>query len=83
MTDPVLSLFSFRYMRDGAEPDALNLALVQAINDDGRIYLTQTRVDGALVIRFTVGAFSATEEDVKTAGDVIVEIARNLETPHG
>ncbi|WP_425417050.1 pyridoxal phosphate-dependent decarboxylase family protein [Oricola indica] len=83
VTDPVLSLFSFRYMRDGAEPDALNLALVQAINDDGRIYLTQTRVDGALVIRFTVGAFSATEEDVKTAGDVIVEIARNLETPHG
>ncbi|MFC6760172.1 hypothetical protein ACFQFQ_12805 [Sulfitobacter porphyrae] len=22
------------------------------INDDGRIYLTQTRIDGALVIRF-------------------------------
>lgn len=83
VTDPVLSLFSFRYLRNGADPDVLNLALVQAINDDGRIYLTQTRVDGALVIRFTVGAFSATREDVETAGDVIIEIARNLETPHG
>jgi len=81
VTDPVLSLFSFRYRRDGADPDALNLALIAAINDDGRIYLTQTRVDGKLVIRFTAGAFSATEDDVKTAGDVILEIARNMETP--
>ena len=80
VTDPVLSLFSFRYRRDGADPDALNLALVAAINNDGRIYLTQTRVDGNLVIRFTAGAFSATEDDVKTAGDVILEIARNMET---
>jgi aromatic-L-amino-acid decarboxylase len=81
VTDPVLSLFSFRYRRDGADPDALNLALVTAINNDGRIYLTQTRVDGELVIRFTAGSFSATEDDVKTAGDVIIEIARNMETP--
>ncbi|MAS06522.1 MAG: aspartate aminotransferase family protein [Ahrensia sp.] len=81
VTDPVLSLFSFRYRRDGVDPDALNLALVTAINNDGRIYLTQTRVDGDLVIRFTAGAFSATEDDVKTAGDVIVEIARTMETP--
>jgi len=81
VTDPVLSLFSFRYRRDGVDADALNLALVTAINNDGRIYLTQTRVDGDLVIRFTAGAFSATEDDVKTAGDVIVEIARTMETP--
>ena len=81
VTDPVLSLFSFRYRRDGADPDTLNLALLTAINNDGRIYLTQTRVDGDLVIRFTAGAFSATEDDVKIAGDVIVEIARNMETP--
>ncbi|GAB4361523.1 MAG: aspartate aminotransferase family protein [Oricola sp.] len=82
VTDPVLSLFSFRYRREGVDPDALNLALVGAINDDGRIYLTQTRVDGELVIRFQAGQFDASEEDVKTAGDVIIGIARNMETPH-
>lgn len=82
VTDPVLSLFSFRYRRDGADPDALNLALVAAVNDDGRIYLTQSRIDGKLVIRFTVGQFEATEDDVKTAGDIILEIARKLETPN-
>ena len=32
-------------------------ALVNAINDDGRIYLTQTRVDGRVAIRFQAGQF--------------------------
>lgn len=82
VTEPVLSLFSFRYKREGVDPDALNLALITAINNDGRIYLTQTRVDGEMVIRFTAGAFSATEDDVKIAGDVIIEMARQLETPN-
>ena len=43
----MLSLFTFRHQaRDERETDDHNLALVNAINDDGRIYLTQTRVDG-------------------------------------
>ena len=37
--------------------DEHNLALVNAINDDGRIYLTQTRVDGHVAIRFQAGQF--------------------------
>ncbi len=82
VTEPVLSLFSFRYKRAGADPDALNLALVTAINNDGRIYLTQTRVDGQLVIRFQAGQFDATADDVTMAGDVIVEVARAMETPN-
>ncbi len=79
VTQPMWSLFTFRYAPDGATNlDALNLALVNAINDDGRIYLTQTRVDGDLVIRFQAGQFETTEEDVKMAYDVIVEIAGGL-----
>ena len=79
VTAPMWSLFTFRYAPAGAaDPDALNLALVNAINDDGRIYLTQTRVDGALVIRFQAGQFDTTEEDVMMAHEVITEIARSL-----
>lgn len=79
VTEPMLSLFSFRHSPAGsADADAHNLALVNAINDDGRIYLTQTRVDGRLAIRFQVGQFETTEEGVATAFDVIVEIARSL-----
>ncbi len=75
VTRPVLSLFSFRHAR-GADLDAHNIALVNAINDDGRIYLTQTRVDGKIAIRFQAGQFDSTEADVDTAFDTITEIAR-------
>lgn len=75
VTRPFLSLFSFRHRSDG-DADAHNLALVNAINDDGRIYLTQTRVDGAIAIRFQAGQFEMTEEDALKAVEVIVEIAR-------
>ncbi|ATG42079.1 putative aromatic-L-amino-acid decarboxylase [Phaeobacter piscinae] len=79
VTPPMWSLWSFRYQPDGARDlDDLNLRLVNAINDDGRIYLTQTRVDGALVIRFQAGQFETTEADVMMAHDVITEIARTL-----
>ncbi len=79
VTEPAYSLFSFRYTR-GADLDQLNLKLVEAINADGRIYLTQTRVDGAVAIRFQVGQFECTESDVMSAYDVITEIAAPLET---
>lgn len=79
VTEPMLSLFSFRHVRDGdseEETDRRNLDLVNRINDDGRIYLTQTRVDGRLAIRFQAGQFDCREEDVMLAFDVITELAR-------
>ena len=77
VTPPVLSLFSFRH-RSRGDADAHNIALVNAINDDGRIYLTQTRVDGHVAIRFQAGQFDMTEEDATTAFEVITEVAAAL-----
>jgi aromatic-L-amino-acid/L-tryptophan decarboxylase len=79
VTMPMLSLFTFRYVPPHVEDlDALNIALVNAINADGRIYLTQTRVDGQIAIRFQVGQFETTEADVNEAYDAIVDCARRL-----
>ena len=75
VSQPVLSLFSFRHKGAG-DADRHNIALVNAINDDGRIYLTQTRVDGRIAIRFQAGQFEMTEADADAAFDVITEIAR-------
>ncbi|UCE30019.1 MAG: aspartate aminotransferase family protein [Burkholderiales bacterium] len=79
VTEPVLSLFAFRLRGPGAESDRINLDLVDAINDDGRIYLTQTRVDGRVAIRFQVGSVEATEEDVMGALDVMREVAGRVQ----
>ena len=80
VSKPMLSLFSFRYVPSAPhEADRLNLGLVNAINDDGRIYLTQTRVDGNVAIRFQAGQFETTGADIAMAFDVITECARSLE----
>lgn len=75
VTPPVLSLFSFRTA--GAD-DAGTIALVNAINDDGRIYLTQTRVAGRVAIRFQVGQFDCTADDIETAYRAITETAARI-----
>ena len=72
VTEPVLSLFTFRYAPAGApDLDALNQDLVTRINDEGRIYLTPTRIDGKTVIRFQAGSVETTQEDLDTAFHVI------------
>jgi aromatic-L-amino-acid decarboxylase len=79
VTEPMLSLFSFRHQaRDERLTDEHNLSLVSAINDDGRIYLTQTRVDGRVAIRFQAGQFDSARSDVDLAFDVITEVAARL-----
>jgi aromatic-L-amino-acid decarboxylase len=79
VTPPILSLFSFRYRPDSvADLDVLNARLIQAINDDGRIYLTQTRFEDKFVIRVVIGQTYTTEADVAFAWDTIQEIARDL-----
>lgn len=80
-TPPFLSLLTFRYAPDGVkELDHLNDCLCQAINDDGRIYLTPTRHNDANVIRFQVGQTYTEERDVVYAWDIIREIARQLDS---
>jgi aromatic-L-amino-acid decarboxylase len=71
VTEPILSLFTFRY-RD----DAATARLLEAVNRDGRIYLTQTGHDGAYVIRVQVGQFDVTRDDVMMVPDVLEEIAK-------
>jgi aromatic-L-amino-acid decarboxylase len=76
---PLLSLFSFRYAPAGkSDLDALNARLVERLNDDGRIYLTQSQHEGRFVIRFQVGQTNTTRADVMAAWDVIRELAAQL-----
>lgn len=70
VTEPIFSLFSFRCPGD----DATQQKLVDALNDDGRIYLTQGFFEGQKIIRFQVGQFDTTHADVMMAADVIKEV---------
>jgi aromatic-L-amino-acid decarboxylase len=69
VTPPSLSLFTFAL---GSE--AATEALLTRINDDGRIYLTQTRHQGRFVIRVQVGQFDCTLKDVQMVETVVREL---------
>lgn len=72
VTEPSLSLFTV-----ALKDDAATEALLARINDDGRIYLTQTRHRGRYVIRVQVGQFDCTRDDVLMIPQVVAELARN------
>ena len=74
VTGPVLSLFTFAH-RGG---DEATRGLLTALNDDGRVYLTQTVHEGRFLIRLVTGQFDQTREDVETACAVIEESARGM-----
>ena len=82
ITPPRLALLTFRYrpraLEDETALDRLNERLLHALNDDGRLYLTQTRVRGRYVIRFAIGQLYTTHEHVQRAWQVITDTARGL-----
>lgn len=69
ITQPVLSLYTF-----GLPDDTKTEHLLNRINEDGRIYLTQTRHQGRYVIRVQVGQFDCTREDVMMIPQVVAEL---------
>ena len=70
VTAPVLSLFTFAL----TEGDAATEDLLARINDDGRVYLTQTRHAGRFVVRVQVGQFDCTRDDVMTVAEVLRDL---------
>jgi aromatic-L-amino-acid decarboxylase len=78
-TQPLLSIVTFRYApHNASDLDTLNQRLLQRINDDGRLYLTQTQHEGRFVIRFVVGQTSTALADVLAAWTLIQELADGL-----
>ena len=65
-------------MDDEPALDRLNERLLHALNDSGRVYLTQNRVRGRYVIRFAIGQLYTTRGHVERAWDLIRTSARAL-----
>jgi len=74
VTDPILSLFTFRCPGD----DDMQQRLVDALNDDGRIYITQGMFNERKMIRFSVGQFDTTRDQVMMAVQVIQDVWETL-----
>ncbi|MFT5299863.1 MAG: aromatic-L-amino-acid decarboxylase [Mariniblastus sp.] len=78
VTPPMFSLFTFRFAPPARDPDKTTQELLERVNADGRIYLTQTLHEGKFVIRMTVGQFETTQADVELAVEVLSDLSRNI-----
>jgi aromatic-L-amino-acid/L-tryptophan decarboxylase len=74
VVEPRLNLVCFRH-RGG---DEVNETLLDALNRSGRLFLTHTRVDGALTLRLCVGQTHTTSRHVVAAWEQIRAAADEL-----
>jgi aromatic-L-amino-acid decarboxylase len=76
---PDLSLVIYRYLPKRGDPDEFNQRLMQAVQNDGRVFFSSTRVDAKLVLRAAIVCFRTHLDDVEEALDVLRRTARQLE----
>ena len=70
---------TFRYVPEHGDANAFNQRLVQAIQEDGRIFLTSTRLEDKFVLRIAVGVFRTHLDQIEQAIAVLAEKVRELE----
>ena len=75
---PDLSVVTYRAVPPRGDADEFNLALTRAVQQDGRVFISDTRLDGRVVLRLAVVCFRSHEEDVALALDVIRAQASTL-----
>jgi len=72
--EPELSIAIFRYIPDNADANTFNLALIEKIKRDGRIFLSSTTLNGIVWLRFAVLSFRTHLEQV----DLALELLSNM-----
>jgi len=75
MAPTVLNLVCFRYKGS----DKFNEALVQRLNDSGKLYLIHTKLNNKYTLRFSIGQTKTTWEHVLKAWELILEETKVLE----
>lgn len=76
---PDLSVVTYRYVPARGDPNEFNRRLVEAIQADGRIFVTSTLLDGTFVLRLAVVSFRTHLADIDETIDVLMRTARRLE----
>ncbi|MEA3063439.1 MAG: aromatic-L-amino-acid/L-tryptophan decarboxylase [Sphingomonadales bacterium] len=76
---PDLSVVAFRYRPRTGDPDAFNEALLRRLQDEGRVFLSGTRIGGAPWLRCAILSFRTHLEHVDATIDALERAAAALE----
>jgi len=80
------SLVCFRFASAGVaekERDEMNESIMHAVNASGKAYLSHTKLNGRLVLRFAIGNIRTTEAHVRQAWELLKSEARKGRTAKG
>jgi aromatic-L-amino-acid decarboxylase len=76
MAPALFNLVCFRFRPDNInseeELDNVNAKILQKLNNSGKIFLTQTKLNGRVVIRFVAGQTHTSFEDVEKGWKIII-----------
>lgn len=75
---PDLSVVTYRSVPPAGDADAFNRRLIDAVQRDGRVFISSTLVDGRFTLRLAVLHFRTHLDDVELALDLIQHHARAL-----
>jgi aromatic-L-amino-acid decarboxylase len=76
---PDLSIVTFRYLPGRGDPDTFNRKLVDAVQRDGRVFISSTMIDGRFTLRLAILSLRTHLETVDLAITILREKARQLE----
>jgi aromatic-L-amino-acid/L-tryptophan decarboxylase len=79
--EPQLSIVPFRHVPGGMPADALdehNALLVEALQQQGDVWVAPARVDGTVCLRPCVVNYRTTDDDVRALVDIVLEVGTEL-----
>jgi glutamate/tyrosine decarboxylase-like PLP-dependent enzyme len=76
---PELSVVTYRYVPAQGDVDAFNRKLIEAVQRDGRVFISSTLLNGRFVLRLAVLHFRTHLDEVELAIDVLQHYARQIE----
>jgi glutamate/tyrosine decarboxylase-like PLP-dependent enzyme len=79
MTPPQLSVAIYRFLPGRGDPDEFNRRLIREVQQDGRVFLSSTLLEGKFVLRLAVLCFRTHRGTVDLALEILRDRARALE----
>jgi aromatic-L-amino-acid decarboxylase len=76
---PDLSVVTYRYVPKQGDADEFNKRLIEEIQNDGRVFLSSTRLDGKFVLRLAVLAFRTHLQTIDLTLQLLAGYAKKLE----
>jgi glutamate/tyrosine decarboxylase-like PLP-dependent enzyme len=77
--DPDLSIVTYRYLPKGADANAFNKRLLEAVLEDGRVFISSTMIDGKYTLRLAVLNFRTHLETIDYLLELLQRKARELD----